>query len=36
MKKKPIIIALVGASGSAKTTLSQYLQDKLAIPAVCS
>lgn len=36
MKKKPIIIALVGASGSGKTTLSLYLQDKLAIPAVCS
>lgn len=34
--KKPIIIALVGASGSGKTTLSLYLQDKLAIPAVCS
>lgn len=33
---KPLIIALVGPSGSGKTTLSLYLQEKLAIPAICS
>lgn len=33
---KPLIIALVGPSGCGKTTLSLYLQEKLAIPAICS
>lgn len=36
MKKKPIILAIIGPSGCGKTTLSLYLQDRLAIPAVCS
>lgn len=34
--KKPTIIALVGDSGSGKTSLSLYLQENVGIPAICS
>lgn len=33
---KPIIIAIVGASGSGKTYLSKFLQNELNIPAIVS
>ena len=33
---KPIIIALVGASGSGKTTVSLHLHTECNIPAICS
>ena len=34
--KRPIIIALVGNSGSGKTSLSLYLQERFGIPALVS
>lgn len=36
MKNKPTIIAIVGASGSGKTSLSLYLEENFNIPAICS
>ena len=33
---KPIIIAIVGASGSGKTYLSKFLQNELNIPTIVS
>lgn len=33
---KPIIIAIVGASGSGKTHLSKFLQKEFSIPAIVS
>ncbi len=33
---KPIIIAIVGASGSGKTHLSKFLQKEFGIPAIIS
>lgn len=33
---KPIIIAIVGASGSGKTHLSKYLRDELNVPMIVS
>lgn len=36
MTTKPIIIAIVGASGCGKTTLSLHLQKHYGIPAICS
>lgn len=34
--KKPIIIAIVGASGSGKTSLTHYLKEALDIPDIVS
>lgn len=34
--KKPIIICIVGASGTGKTTLAQGLYEQYNIPSVCS
>ncbi len=36
MTSKPIILAIVGASGSGKTSLSLFLQNKFNIPAIVS
>lgn len=36
MKAKPIILAIVGASGAGKTSLSMFLQSRLNIPAIVS
>lgn len=35
-KQKPTIIAIVGASGSGKTSLSHYLKETLEIPYIVS
>jgi guanylate kinase len=36
MKKKPVVLAIVGSSGSGKTSISLRLRDIYKIPPICS